>query len=183
MNSKLCPQLMNTVDGYKENNIMILSLMRLADVYLMYAEATAVGYNGPKGKAATYSLTAEEALNKIRERAGVAPVLDKFLGSTADFLSELRRERAVELSFEGFRFIDLRRWMLLTQYPYTLKTKIEFDRADPSDYNYDEPEENAIKNLREVVLLERKYTDRHYWYPLPKKDVSMYEGFYQNPGW
>ena len=38
---------MNTVDGYKENNIMILSLMRLADVYLMYAEATAVGYNGP----------------------------------------------------------------------------------------------------------------------------------------
>ena len=183
MNSKLCPQLMNTFDGYKENNIMILSLMRLADVYLMYAEATAVGYNSPKGKAATYSLTAEEALNKIRERAGVAPVLEKFLGSTADFLSELRRERAVELSFEGFRFTDLRRWMLLTQYPYTLKTKIEFDRADPNNYNYDAPEENAIKNLREVVLIERKYTDRHYWYPLPKKDVSMYEGFYQNPGW
>lgn len=183
MNSKLCPQLMNTVDGYKENNIMILSLMRLADVYLMYAEATAVGYNGPKGKASTYSLTAEAALNKIRERAGVAPVLDKFLGNTADFLSELRRERAVELSFEGFRFTDLRRWMLLTQRPYTLKTKIEFDRADPSNYNYDAPEENAIKNLREEVLFERKYTDRHYWYPLPKKDVSMYEGFDQNPGW
>lgn len=183
MNSKFCPQLMNSVDGYKENNIMVLSLMRLADVYLMYAEATAVGYNGPKGKATTYSLTAEQALNKIRERAGVASVLDKFLGNTDDFLSELRRERAVELSFEGFRFMDLRRWMLLTKYPYTLKTKIEFDRANPSDYNYDAPEENAIKNLREVVLLERKYNDKHYWYPLIKKDVSMYEGFYQNPGW
>ena len=73
--------------------------------------------------------------------------------------------------------------MLLTQYPYTLKTKIEFDRADPSDYNYDEPEENAIKNLREVVLLERKYTDRHYWLPLPKADVYLYEGFGQNPRW
>lgn len=183
MNSKLCPQLMNTTDGYKENNIMILSLMRLADVYLMYAEATAVGYNGPKNKATTYSLTAEEALNKIRKRADVEPVLDRFLGNTAGFLSELRRERAVELSFEGFRFMDLRRWMLLTQHPYTLKTKIEFDRSNPSDYNYDSPEENAIKNLREVVLFERKYTDRHYWYPLPKKDVNMYEGFYQNPGW
>lgn len=182
MNCKLCPKLMNTVDGYKENNIMILSLMRLADVYLMYAEATAVGY-GPKGKATSYSLTAEEALNKIRERAGVAPVLDKFLNSTEDFLSEVRRERAVELSFEGFRFTDLRRWMLLTKLPYTLKTKIEFDRASPGNYNYDAPEENAIKNLREVVLFERKYTDRHYWYPLPQKDVSMYEGFYQNPGW
>lgn len=162
---------------------MILHLMRLADVYLMYSEATAVGYGGAKNKAATYSLTAEEALNKIRERAGVEPVLDKFLGNTSDFLSELRRERAVELSFEGFRFMDLRRWMLLAERPYTLKTKIEFDRADPKNYNYDQPEENAIKNLREVVLVERKYTDRHYWYPLPKNDVNMYEGFYQNPGW
>ena len=97
---------MNTFDGYKENNIMILSLMRLADVYLMYAEATAVGYNSPKGKAATYSLTAEEALNKIRERAGVAPVLEKFLGSTADFLSEFTPRtcrRAVLRRFPFYR--------------------------------------------------------------------------------
>lgn len=183
MNSKLCPQLMNTVDGYKENNIMTLNLMRLADVYLMYAEAAAVGYGSPQGKATTYSLTAEDAINKVRDRAGVAHVLNKFLGNTTDFLSEVRRERAVELAFEGFRFMDLRRWMLLTQSPYTLKTKIEFDRADPDNYNYDAPEENAIKNLREVVLFERQYTDRHYWYPLLRKDVNIYEGFNQNPGW
>ena len=183
MNSKLCPQLMNSGSTYKENNIMILNLMRLADVYLMYAEAAAVGYGSPQGKATTYSLTAEDAINKVRDRAGVAHVLDKFLGSTTDFLSEVRRERAVELAFEGFRFMDLRRWMLLTQSPYTLKTKIEFDRADPDNYNYDAPEENAIKNLREVVLFERQYTDRHYWYPLLRKDVNIYEGFNQNPGW
>lgn len=183
MNCKLCPQLMNTTDGYKENNIMVLNLMRLADVYLMYAEAAAVGYGSPQGKSSTYSLTAVDAINKVRDRAGVAHVLDKFLGSTTDFLSEVRRERAVELAFEGFRFMDLRRWMLLTQSPYTLKTKIEFDRADPDNYNYDAPEENPIKNLREVVLFERSYTDRHYWYPLLRKDVNIYEGFDQNPGW
>lgn len=183
MNSKLCPQLMNGVDGYKENNIMILSLMRLADVYMMYAEAAAVGYGSPQGKSPSYSLTAVDALNKIRDRAGVSHVLDMYLGNTADFLSEVRRERAVELAFEGFRFTDLRRWMLLTQRPYTLKTKIEFDRADPYNYNYDSPEENPIRNLREEVLFERKYTDRNYWYPLPRKDVNIYEGFYQNPGW
>ena len=182
MNSKLCPQLMNTTDGYKENNIMVLNLMRLADVYLMYAEAAAVGYGSPQGKATTYSLTAVDAINKVRDRAGTAHVLDKFLGNTTDFLSEVRRERAVELAFEGFRFMDLRRWMLLTQQPYTLKTKIEFDRAGGS-YNYDAPEENAIRNLREVTLLERQYTDRHYWYPIPRKDANIYEGFSQNPGW
>lgn len=181
MNAKLCHQFMRTDN--RDNVIMVLNLMRLADVYLMYAEATAVGYGSPQSKAATYSLTAVDAINKVRDRAGVAHVLDKFLGSTDDFLGEVRRERAVELAFEGFRFMDLRRWMLLTQRPYTLKTKIEFDRADPDNYNYDAPEENPIKNLREVVLFERQYTDRHYWYPLLRKDVNIYEGFDQNPGW
>ena len=183
MNMKLCPQFMNTTDGYKENNIMVLNLMRLADVYMMYAEAAAVGYGSPQGKANTYSLTAEQALNKIRDRAGVEHVLPQFLTNTETFLSEVRRERAVELAFEGFRFMDLRRWMLLTQRPYTLKTKIEFDRADPENYNYDAPEENPIRNLQEVTLLERNYTDRHYWYPILRDDVQMYEGFGQNPGW
>ena len=165
MNMKLCPQFMNTTDGYKENNIMVLNLMRLADVYMMYAEAAAVGYGSPQGKASTYSLTAEQALNKIRDRAGVEHVLPQFLTNTETFLSEVRRERAVELAFEGFRFMDLRRWMLLT------------------NYNYDAPEENPIRNLQEVTLLERNYTDRHYWYPILRDDVQMYEGFGQNPGW
>ena len=162
---------------------MVLSLMRLADVYLMYSEAAAVGYGSPQGKASTFYMTAENAINKIRERAGMSYVLDKFTGNTTDFLSEVRRERAVELAFEGFRFMDLRRWMLLDKSPYTLKTKIEFDRAFTDNYNKEKPQENEILNLREEVLLERKYTDRHYWLPLPKGDVYLYEGFGQNPGW
>lgn len=184
MNCKLCPQLMNAVDGYKENNIMVLSLMRLADVYLMYSEATAVGYGTPQSKASTFYMTALDAINKIRDRAGVEDVIDQFTDNTINFLNEVRRERAVELAFEGFRFMDLRRWMLIGQTPYNKKTKIEFDRGvSADDYNYDKPEENMIKNLREEVLVERKYTDRHYWLPLPKNDVYLYEGFGQNPGW
>ena len=150
-------------------------LARSAEDALMVAEAYIRQGEANYGKAI-------EWLNKVRDRAGTAHVLDKFLGNTTDFLSEVRRERAVELAFEGFRFMDLRRWMLLTQQPYTLKTKIEFDRAGGS-YNYDAPEENAIRNLREVTLLERQYTDRHYWYPIPRKDANIYEGFSQNPGW
>ena len=184
LNMKLCPQLMNPVDGYTSGNVVIFSLMRLADVYLMYAEAAAVGYGSPQGKATTYDMTAEQAINVIRQRAGVNDVLPQFTDNTTHFLDEVRRERAVELAFEGFRFTDLRRWMLIDKSPYTLKTKIEFDRGvSSSSYNYDKPEENMVKNLREEVILERKYTDRHYWLPLPKDDVYLYEGFYQNPGW
>ena len=160
-----------------------MSLMRLADVYLLYAEATAEGYGSPLSKATDYNLSAVDAVNKIRNRAGVMGVSEKYLSSTADFLQELRRERAVELSFEGHRFNDLRRWLLLTQRPYTLKTAIEFDRATPNAQVYADPINAKVRNLREVVLFERQLGARHYWLPFRTQDVNMYKEFKQNPGW
>ena len=44
-------------------------------------------------------------------------------------MDEVRRERAVELAFEGHRFNDLRRWLLLDKAPYNIKTSQEFVRA------------------------------------------------------
>ncbi|WP_442795663.1 RagB/SusD family nutrient uptake outer membrane protein [Pelobium manganitolerans] len=155
--------------------------MRLADVYLMYAESALMGYNSPTGKSSNFSKTAVEAVNVIRARAGVDPVNAKFLGSADAFLPELRRERAVELSFEGHRFNDLRRWMLLISQPYTLKKSVEFDRTGTFDTT--DPTKNKVANLREVVILERKFTEKHYWLPLKNVDVNMYAEFSQNPGW
>jgi hypothetical protein len=181
--SKYVSKTSNEYDGYRENNIVLMSLLRLADVYLMYAEATAVGYGGPQSSATGYSLTAVGAVNKIRNRAGVSGVASKFLGSTDDFLGELRRERAVELSFEGLRFNDLQRWLLLTKRPYTLKTSVEFDRGLSNAAVYADPKNAKVRNLRQVTLVDRQLTDRHYWFPFRQKDVNMYKEFKQNPGW
>ncbi len=183
LNSKFVSKLMNEYDGYRENNTFVLSLMRLADVYLLYAEATATGYGSPQSTAAGYSLNAVEAVNKIRKRAGVTGIANKFLGSTTDFLGELRRERAVELSFEGHRFNDLRRWLLLTERPYTLKKAVEFDRAIPNAQVYADPKNARVRNFRETVLFERQLSQRHYWLPFRVEDVNMYKEFKQNPGW
>lgn len=183
LNSKFVSKLMNEYDGYRENNTFVLSLMRLADVYLLYAEATATGYGSPQSTAAGYSLNAVEAVNKIRNRAGVTGIANKFLGSTTDFLGELRRERAVELSFEGHRFNDLRRWLLLTERPYTLKKAVEFDRAIPNAQVYADPKNARVRNFRETILFERQLSQRHYWLPFRVEDVNMYKEFKQNPGW
>jgi hypothetical protein len=122
-----------------------------------------------------------DAVNVIRDRAGVGHVAAKFLGSPDAFMEELRRERAVELSFEGHRFNDLRRWMLLIESPYTLKKSIEFDRA--GTFNTADPKLNKVVNLHESVILERKFSMKHYWLPLKNSDASMYLEFPQNPGW
>jgi starch-binding outer membrane protein, SusD/RagB family len=181
---KFIPLKANRYDGgfdYANSLHVKVPYMRLADIYIMYAEAAAQGYASPIGKDPNYSKNAAEAINVIRDRAGVGQVAPKFMGSLDMFMNELRRERAVELSFEGHRFTDLRRWLLLIQSPYTLKKSLEFDRV--GTFNTTDPKQNRVANLREQVILERRFTEKHYWFPLKNADVNMYLEFTQNPGW
>lgn len=185
LNYKFIPLGANIWDktyGYSYATHMHLSWMRLAEVYLMYAEASAQGYGTPTGKDTGFSKNAVEALNTIRDRAGVAHVADKYTNSLEGFMNEVRRDRAVELAFEGHRFNDLRRWLLLTEYPYNIKTSQEFDRAGTLDPKVD-PKENAIRNWREEVIVTRNLSSKHYWLPFKTSDVTIYPEFSQNPGW
>lgn len=185
INTKFVHPLTNDWDGYRENTNFVLSLMRLSDIYLMYAEAVAYAYGSPKSKDPGYSLTAEEAVNKVRDRAGIDHVAPQFLTSNETFMPELRRERAVELAFEGHRFNDLRRWLLFTQKPYTLKKVVNFDRAKDitNAQLYLNPREGRVLNFKESVYFERQLGERHYWFPFLKSDVNIYKEFKQNPGW
>ena len=169
------------IDGWGNAVHMHLTWMRLADVYLMYAEAAAQAY-GPTTASPQFKKSAVEAVNTIRERAGVGPVAEKYTASTAAFMPELIRERAVELAFEGHRFNDLRRWLLLTEYPYNIKTVQRFDRAQPLDKEAD-PKENKVLNWDEETLVTRNLDAKHYWLPINTDDVQMYPEFTQNPGW
>jgi hypothetical protein len=181
---KFIPRSANKFDdgfGYGNNLNIHLPWMRLSDIYIMYAEAAAQGYGSAAGKDPKYSGTATDAINVIRDRAGVGHVATEYLGSLDSFMNEVRRERAVELSFEGHRFNDLRRWLLLIQSPYTIKKSIEFDRT--TSFDPTKPSENRVVNIREEVILVRNFSEKHYWLPLKNADVNMYLEFSQNPGW
>ncbi|MEJ6979489.1 RagB/SusD family nutrient uptake outer membrane protein [Pedobacter sp. P351] len=185
INYKFIPRTANGYDqgwNYGENLNIKVPYMRLADIYLMYAEAVTAGYNSAAATAPGFSKSAVDAINVLRDRAGVGRVAAKFLASSDEFMKEVRRERAVELAFEGHRFNDLRRWYLLAEDPYTLKTKIEFNRAAPLDPTKD-PKTNKVANLSEKVILQRPFLEKHYWLPLKRADVNMYPEFKQNPGW
>ena len=178
---KFIPMIANNYDmGSTYNKLYIdVPYLRLADCYLMYAEAcAAVGGATAKAKC---SLTALDAVNKIRERAGVADVNAKFTVNKDKFMDEVRRERAVELAFEGHRFNDLRRWLLLDKAPYNIKTSQEFVRA--GEFDPKNPQNTEVSGFKEKTILTRHFTSKHWWMPLKKKDTSIYPEMFQNPGW
>ncbi|MBW8331164.1 MAG: RagB/SusD family nutrient uptake outer membrane protein [Prolixibacteraceae bacterium] len=147
--------------------------MRLADVYLMYAEAALWGYGSASGSAPGSGLTAEQALNTIRNRAQLPNIDNKFTGTQASLMAEIIRERAVELGFEGLRWFDLRRWNLNGDPKYIYKTAIDFDRGT----------DGKPINIQERVVVTRVVEKKHNWVPFEVSYTKLYKEWPQNPGW
>ena len=183
---KLVPHTCNEVDkDYDWGSALhcYLPYMRLADIYLMYAEACAA-FGGATGKSSNFGKTAEDAINTLRDRCGAGHVAAEFVADNHKFMDEVRREREVELSFEGFRFCDLQRWLLLTEAPYNQKFSQEFDRVESADfYKKHDPKDAQVANYRRELILTRNFDTKHYWFPLPIKETQLYPEFNQNPGW
>jgi hypothetical protein len=80
-------------------------VMRLADVYLMYAEADNA-VNGPRQKAI-------DLVNRIRHRGYLPPLKAEKTTGKDVFFDAIEQERIVELVAEGHRIFDMRRWRIL----------------------------------------------------------------------
>lgn len=162
----------NKWDNRWSNFQMYPPYMRLADVYLLYAEAALQGYGTPSG-AVPGSITAVQSLNIIRNRAQLPNLDSKFTSTKNDFMEAVIRERAIELAFDTNRFHDLRRWNLAGQTKYKEKTAIDFDRG---------PNGEPI-NIRERVVVTRVFDKKHNWLPFQVNFTKLYKDFPQNPGW
>lgn len=77
-------------------------VMRLADVFLMYAEATNE-INGPQADAIAL-------VNRVRHRGNLPALASDKTASKEAFFNAIEQERIVELLGEGHRGFDIRRW-------------------------------------------------------------------------
>lgn len=132
----------------QSNNWIIL---RYADVLLMYAEAVNEG-------GAASGMTAEQALNAVRTRAGIAAVSGL---SQAAFRDSVRLERRREFVFEGQRWFDLSRWGLLDQAIQAKTTELQTLA----------PGETTVHGVPGNLL------------PIPQGERDLNHTLTQNPGW
>ena len=144
-------------------------LMRLAEIYLNYAEAL----NEWQDDQATRNL-AVPYINLIRQRAGIADLDITKTQSQSAFRDAIRTERRVELAFEGFRAWDTRRWKIAEQ----------TDGAPLMGMNV-----NAGANLQDIAFYKRTLVEQrvfkpnYYLWPIPQSEIVRNKACVQNPGW
>ncbi len=209
--------LINKPGGMSSTNTTDAPVMKLNEVMLNYIEAAA-----ELADLGQYTLTQadfDKTINAIRDRqstqmphvtlAGNAlkvngvEINDPDRDATVKpIIWEIRRERRVELAYEGLRFNDLRRWGKL-EYADMVKNKklnmgawinkADYDAAAMAKItlcdengNIVTGNEGYIMPITEVAKM-REMADKDYLYPIPVDQITMYEthGFTltQNPGW
>lgn len=141
-------------------------VMRLAEVYLNYAEAM-YNYYGDADAQGEFGMSANEAINVLRNREDIQ--MPEFQGS-ADFETRYMRERMVELAFEGHRFWDVRRWKKGAQL---------FNAVDVANITLD----SNGNVILERVSKGRQWNDKYNLYPIPQTELQKNHRLTQNPGW
>ncbi len=199
-------------------NTNSISLMRYAEILLNYAEAQAeLGQITNADWAST--------IGALRARAGITgglttlpTVIDPYLQAnyfpdiTNPVLLEIRRERGIELTLEGFRYNDLIRWKhgeLLLQtwngmYVPALNVPMDLNGDGVLDVCFyktlpsqqisgvtyvnvsADPQKLANGTYGELHWLDnisRDWQDYKYLYPIPYADLQLNPKIGQNPGW
>ena len=211
--------LINKPGGMSNTNTTDAPVMKLNEVLMNYIEAAA-----ELADLGQYTLTQadfDKTINAIRDRqstqmphvtlAGNAlkvngvEINDPDRDATVTpIIWEIRRERRVELAYEGLRFNDLRRWGKLEYADMVKNKKLNMGAwINKADYpenadalakitlcdengNIVTGNEGYIMPITEVAKM-RQMADKDYLYPIPVDQITMYEthGFKltQNPGW
>lgn len=169
----------NEITSFTQNTNVV---MRLAELYLIAAEAWNE-YEGPNG---AHRDNIFNRLNMIRERAGIPTIQDSWgkYGINSNKFNEqaglrdiIRRERTIELMFEGHRFWDVRRWGTAIDEGWNDKPMGWVVTAD----NW----QGFFNNGQgPVIVWDKAYFNpaRDYLFPI-KSEECMISGIVQNPGW
>ncbi|WP_308992053.1 RagB/SusD family nutrient uptake outer membrane protein [Mariniflexile litorale] len=146
-------------------------VIRLADIYLLYAEALNESGNTPE---------AQIWIDKVRERAGLDGVVASWASAsnnptkptTKDGFREIvQQERMIELVFEGQRYWDIKRW----------KRATDFFNRDVKGWNVQGISTTDYYNIIPTGTLQ--FSSRDYLWPISETDIINNNKLIQNPGW
>ena len=134
----------------------------MAEFYLDYAEAVFNATGSANDD--TYGMTANEAINVLRNRPDIQ--MPEFTEDGDAWVKRYERERLVELAFENHRFWDVRRWKKGAQY----FKNIQVATISPS-----------LQLTRSTLT--RTWEEKMNFYPIPQSELIKNSNLTQNEGW
>ncbi len=140
-----------------------LPLMRYADILLDYAEA-ANENEGPTALVYQY-------VNEIRQRAGLNPYALPAGLTQVQMRAAIQTERQCELAYEGYRFFDVRRWLIADQTENIEAQGMEVDRT------------STTATYKIFPVRKHNFTTKMYLWPFPQAEIGKGGGLVQNPGY
>jgi len=165
---------------------------RYAEVLLNYAEAKAELGTITQGDI-------DKTINELRDRAGmphlnmgnITPDPNWPFPDVSPIINEVRRERRVELSLEGFRWDDIARWAAADELIVGKKSlgakfvQSKYPDMTPEEAYADDPSTNGfIWILRDALPGGWGFNvNRDYLDPLPTGELTLNPALGQNPGW
>lgn len=171
LNKKVCSYKTNLTGNGLSMERYSFPIIRLADLYLMYAEALNETLSNPTSEVYTY-------IDLVRKRAGLDGVQESWQKyskypdkpNTKTGMREIIHiERLNELACEGKRFWDLRRW------------KQELPREVKGWYIQGETAQEFYRVT--TLYLRTKYSYKDYLWPLKVETILKDPNLVQNPGW
>lgn len=176
-NTRFSPQKYSIVaDWGTSQSFVDIAMIRYAEVLLNYAEAKF------EKDGAISDADLDKSINLLRDRVSMPHLTNAFVSAhDLDMKTEIRRERSVELSQEGFRYDDIIRWktaeIVLPQRMIgaTFFASVYTGIANVTSDNY---------------ILVQSASARHfdpqkdYLYPIPVREIALSgETITQNPNW
>jgi hypothetical protein len=157
---------------------------RFAEVLLILAEAL-YEKNGSITDA-----DLDRTINVIRSRVNMPKLTNAHVTTNGlNMLDEIRRERTVELAFEGFRRDDLRRWkMAETIMPQAIKgvkfVGTEYQTRYPDLHVGTDIQVDANGFIIAEPASGRQFLPKHYLDPIPLQQIQLSKGtLTQNKDW
>jgi hypothetical protein len=168
----------NVITGSNSFNIITYpwSMLRLADLYLLYAEAI----NEVEGPNGAHSSDMFKYIDMVRSRAGLPGVKqawDNYSDTPGKYNSYegmkaiIHRERLIELAFEGQRFWDLRRWKEADAEYAKGIYGFKVTGTRPEDY------------YQKLLLADQKFALKDYFWPIATALIEQNPNLVQNIGW
>lgn len=169
-------------------------ILKIEEVMLNYAEAMFELGMFDQG-------VADMTINKLRERARIAPMNVSEINESFDpkrdssvepLLWEIRRERIIELMGEGFGFYDIRRWKKAEWFVnkphygmWAKKSEIGSGKLINLETGLPDPslEEGYIYLFNDPVKEGKGWLDKYYLYMVPTNNIALNPNLSQNPGW